>query len=77
MILKTKTETLSPKPHNTFKTTGKNTSIVATDARDSTQKQDLFFFLKRHALPIMTNSQYVCGVGSFRSSSNLITVDTT
>lgn len=42
MILKTKTETLSPKPHNTFKTTGKNTSIVATDARDSTQKQDLF-----------------------------------
>lgn len=43
MILKTKTETLSPKPHNTFKTTGKNTSIVATDARDSTQKQELFF----------------------------------
>lgn len=52
MILKTKTEpklfseTLSPKPHNTFKTTGKNTSIVATDARDSTQKQDLFFLKK-------------------------------
>lgn len=66
MILKTKKE---PKPCNTFKTTGKNTSIVATDARDSTQKQ--------HALPIMTDSQYVCGVGSFRSSSNLITVDTT
>lgn len=49
MILKTKTEpklfseTLSPKPCNAFKTTGKNTSIVATDARDSTQKQDLFF----------------------------------
>lgn len=60
MILKTKTETLSPKPHNTFKTTGKNTSIVATDARDSTQKQDLFFKKKDMLyLSWLTPSMYV------------------